>query len=217
MEIMQQFRVTHLVAVPSLLAAIGHAASSRATSMHPPAGGSSERGRVLSHLRTVVSSGDVLLPHTVQLLAKHLSVDAVMLNIYGCTETTADAMYHVCSLTEESSGWSSAAQCEALRSKLPRSGSPTGGYHAEPQGSVPLGMPMGATVVHLLPRHASSCSDKTPTYQLLVTGPCVADGYLAATETTEPVTVLSLEQLENQEAGVFLHVSSAVLQHLADR
>ena len=217
---MQQFKVTHLVAVPSLLAAIGHAASSRATSMRPPAGGSSERGKVLSRLRTVVSSGDVLLPHTVQLLAKHLSVDAVMLNIYGCTETTADAMYHVvhvCDLTEESSGWSSAAQYEALRSTLPRSGSPTGGCHAGPQGSVPLGMPMGATVVHLLPRHASSCSDKTPTYQLLVTGPCVADGYLAATETTEPVTVLSLEQLENQEAGVFIHVSSAVLQHLADR
>jgi acyl-coenzyme A synthetase/AMP-(fatty) acid ligase len=77
-SLLHHYSVTHLLAVPSLLRYI--AGLPRATS-------------TLSSLKHVISSGDVLTSSTARAVLNVLPAGAALWNVYGCTETAADAMF----------------------------------------------------------------------------------------------------------------------------
>jgi acyl-coenzyme A synthetase/AMP-(fatty) acid ligase len=73
-------RVTHLVAVPSLLHYLAGLPRARAG---------------LAHLQHVVSSGGVLTSATAQAVRAALPAQAALWNVYGCAECTADVTAHL--------------------------------------------------------------------------------------------------------------------------
>eukprot|EP00892_Ulva_mutabilis_P012917 jgi/Ulvmu1/9999/UM059_0048.1 len=212
-ETIKHCKVTHLVAVPSLLAGIAHAASRCTSQEHSTGAQPRSVGSMLSCLRYVVSSGDVLWPHVVKSVQQHLSDEAVMLNVYGCTETTADAMY--CAFPTNTGVEVGLVLPVINQADAMQASGNLGGkarqIHQETHESVPLGLPIGFADVYLLPVENAG----TLSFQLLVTGPCIADGYFCG-HTNEPM-ISCLEHLRDQEAGTFIYVSACVLQHLADR
>lgn len=201
------------MAVPSLLAALAIQASRSAVQTSTGTTDPAPLRDVLSSLRYVASSGDELLPHTVQLLKQHLSAQAVLLNIYGCTETTADAMYHVCSLRDPALQDSTAAS-----EHLPGRHTTGMGGDDVPSCQIPLGCPIGDTDVYVTPAtDTQPVGQPTGCFRLLVVGRCLAGGYFATDTQPEHVVVTSLHQLEQEKDGGFLFVSAEVLQTLADR
>lgn len=206
--------MTHLVAVPSLLSAI--AGVTGRIPLHRVSG-SAERGtndvcRPLASLRYVVSSGDELISHVVQLFKAHVSDQTVFLNIYGSTETTADAMYHVCFGVPDS-------HLFPVAERLPQARVPQDEVldsNVETK-RVLLGHPLGNTDVYFVPHINRSTRDhrSSEQFRLMVIGDCVAAGYMAPTSDQE--LVASLQQLELRESEGFMYVSSSVLQDLSDR
>lgn len=217
--IIQQWQVTNLVAVPCLLAALATTASRDAAQPRATDSGEDQsvHSRPLRSLRYVVSSGDQLMQHVVQLLKPHLSPQAVLLNIYGCTETTADAMFHVC-CASSASKFLGLQQATCSKQGQPSSldAEECDQFDAVASSQTPLGDPIGGTDVYLVPVERTVNSSVSPRhYRLLVTGSCLADGYFPTTQ--ECIVVTSLDQLEQCQDGGFLHVSSHVLQGLTDR
>lgn len=218
-KIIENWHVTNIVAVPCFLAALATAASRHAAQSRATDSGEDQQlhSRPLRSLKYVVSSGDQLMQNVVQLLKPHLSQQAVLLNIYGCTETTADAMFHVC-CTGTCSTFLRLQQTNCLQQEQPNSHGTeeSDQFDAVASSQTPLGDPIGDTDVYLLPVERSSHTIVCPRYyRLLVTGSCLAIGYLPSNQ--EHVVVTSLDQLAQCQDGGFLHVSAHVLQDLADR
>ena len=249
----QVHQITHVLAVPQLLSAVAAAASAATQSCASVS--RQPREPPLGSLLYIASSGDVLPMQTIRRLQVCVAPEAVILNIYGSCETTAD-----CLVSEvqqvlpappvvATDGRDGDTQSHAWHSG---DGAATGPEF------VPLGHSLGCSRVYLLPwnddedqsaagekslrklasdlkrkrdidvcisQHgvlqASAVSDNAfyvsggkQLYRLVVSGPCVAQGYLA--HYTAPSHVIEAAH-ELLQADGFCWISHQQLQSLRDR